>query len=153
MNYQSLKNISYKKDISRAELARLSHVSRAAVTKWFHQGQKTGWINVETKTLMQLSKSLQIEPQLLLQERANLEEFATCYLWDTLYPNMEAFIHAVAIKSPQAIARLVQVHGFWRSAKIAGKKSVQNFHDYKKYIKPVRKKELEVLWPLYQSKI
>lgn len=143
----------FKNNLTRAELARQASVSRAAVTKWFHQGKKFGWINVETKTLMRLTKTLHVTPQLLLQERTNLEKFAYLYLWDALYPTMEAFIHALTIKRPQAIARLVQEHGFWQAAKIAGKKSIKNFDDYKKFIKPIRKNELEVLWPLYQSTI
>lgn len=153
MNIQVLNNIINSKKWSRADLARMAHVSRAAVTKWFHQGEKSGWANVETNTLFQLAASLKIQPGLLLTKPVDWASIQTRFLWDRLYPDMESFLLALERERPQALARLVQVLGFREARQIIGKKAVVQFEKYKKQIKPARRNELEILWPLYNSQI
>lgn len=149
MYLQVLKNISFKRRLSRADLSRLAGVSRAAVTQWFKKGEKTGWVNVESKTLLQLAQALQINPSQFLEERVPLANFETRFLWDRLYPSMESFVQALNHRRLPAIARLVQEVGFHDSKKILGQIIVKKFDQYKKFIKPIRRKELEILWPLY----
>lgn len=149
MYLQQLKNISHKKGLNQADVARLAGVSRAAVSKWFHQAKQR--VNMETKTLLQLSRGLGVAPEDLLKECPNLAPFQTEFLWDHLYLTMEDFVQALIQGQRPALARLVQVLGFHASSQVLGKRIISSFEKYKKYIKPARRRELEVLWPLYAS--
>lgn len=140
-----------QKELTRADLARLTGVSRAAVTKWFKESTKTGWANVETNTLMKLSESLGIDPPLFMTKPQPPHLFETRFLWDRLYPDMERFLDGVNKGDRIALARLVQVLGFHEGKKVAGQKAIAQFPNYKKYLKPARRKQLEILWPLYSS--
>lgn len=151
MNIQSLKIIINNRKLRRADLARMAGVSRAAVTKWFHQAEKSDWINMETGSLIQLCKSLGIEPAILMTSVARLEPYTTRFLWDRLYSDMESFIAAISKNEQPAMARLIQVVGFHEAMEITGKKIMSEFPKYKKFIKPARRKQLEILWPLYNS--
>ena len=153
MNIQILNNLKNVHRLSQADLARMARVSRAAVCKWFHHREKTGWANVETNTLLKLAKSLHVDPGLFLSPPILWDETQARFLWDALYPDMESFVSAINQARPQALARLVQVLGFHESLLIAGKKTVTLFEKYKKYLKPARRKELETLWPIYASQI
>ena len=106
---------------------------------------------METKTVIHLAESLQISPAYFLTPNKNLEQYRTRYLWDYLYPDMNLFLQALTEKRSPALARLVQVSGFRASIQIIGKTVVNKFKDYAKYIHPIRRKELEILWPLYHS--
>lgn len=150
MYLQQLKNIMIIKGLRQSDIAQKGGVSRAAVTRWF-QSQK-GWANVESKTLLNLAKALGVSPSIFFEERETLAPLEFRFLWDHLYPNMESFVQALVQKRLPALARLVQVLGFHSSQAVIGKKVVPLFEKYKKYIKPVRRKELEVLWPLYASR-
>ena len=149
MYLQQLKNIMSLKNLNQADIARLGGLSRAAVSKWFHS--KHRMVNVESKTLLNLAKALKVSPDFFLQERADLAKFESRFLWDYLYPDMGNFLKALAQNRLPAFARLLQVLGFREARAVAGKKIVARFEKYKKYIKPARRKELEVLWPLYNS--
>lgn len=149
MYLQILKNTIVSRNLTKADIARLAGVSRAAVSKWFHS--EPGLINVESKTLLSLAKGLQISPEIFLRECLDLKPFGTRFLWDHLYPSMEKFVQALVQNRLPALARLVQVLGFKEAQAVVGKKAVAWFGKYKKYIKPLRRKQLEVLWPLYQS--
>lgn len=151
MNYQILKKLIILRGLKSSALARMACISRAAVSKWFSQGKKKGWINIETKTLLTLAKSLKINPALLLTEPTDISSLETRFLWDHLYPNIETFVKALSERRLIAIARLVQVFGFRQSINVIGKKAVQSFAKYKKYLKPIRRKQLEIIWPLYSS--
>lgn len=150
MYLQQLKNISCVRGLRQADLARISGVSRAAVSKWFKEPQ--GICNVGTKTLLSLARGLGVTPDLLLKECDDISPLKTRFLWDRIYPSMESFALALARGNLIAIARLVQVTGFRRGARVAGRKAVTLFPRYKKYIKPARRLELEILWPLYLPK-
>lgn len=151
MYFQNVMNISIKRDLRAADLARLAGVSRAAVTKWQRSAEKNDWVNVETKTLQNLSRGLNVSPAYFLQPRKNLLQYQTHFLWDALYPDMESFVGALIQRRLPAMARLVQVAGFHAAKKIAGKKMITLFPQYKKFIKPARRRQLEILWPLYHS--
>ncbi len=129
----------------------LAGVSRAAVSKWFRC--KMGPVNVESRTILNLAKGLNVAPDLFLRESADLSTLQSQFLWDFLYPSMKNFIQALIQSRLPALARLVQVLGFHNATVVAGKKVVRLFEKYKKFVKPVRRRELEILWPLYISKI
>lgn len=151
MYIQHIKNIEFIKNLSNADIARLAGVSRAAVTKWFREAEKKSWVNVETKTLIRLAEGLGISPDYLLRPRENLSRWQTPFLWDGLYPSMESFVAAIGQNRLPALARLVQVLGFREAVCVVGQSAITEFHQYKKYIKPARRKQLESLWPLYAS--
>lgn len=151
MYLQLVKNIMKSKGFSRADLARMAGVSRAAVTRWFREGEATGWVNVETGTLMPLAKGLGIEPAELLKERTNLKRYETRFLWDHLYPDMESFIKALREYRNVAMARLVQVMGFRDAKLVAGAAVISRFERYKKFVIPARRRQLEIIWPLYRQ--
>ena len=137
------------KDINKAALAKMAGVSRAAVTHWFQKPTRNGWINTETHILMQLATELKIAPESLLADRPNLNPLQTEFLWDSLYPNMEAFLDALANFENQAMARLVQILGLHAAYQLLGDNVLTKFPKYKAWIKPMRRKGLELIWPLY----
>lgn len=149
MYLQILKNIMSYKQLHQAEVAEQAGISRAAVSRWFQS--KKGWVNVESKTLLNLAKALGVEPSLFLEKRDDLSAWKTSFLWDHLYPSMEDFVRALVQNRLPAVARLVQVSGFHSAKAIIGKRAIVEFEKYKKFLKPVRRKQLEVLWPLYSS--
>lgn len=151
MYLQVLKNIMVSKGLNRADVAKLAGVSRAAVSKWFRQGEETGVVNVETKTIFELARTLKLPPDLFLKERENLSAYETEFLWDRLYPDMEHFLKAVAEERLPALARLVQVLGFHQAKIVAGKKVVTLFDKYEKFIHPTRRRALEAIWQLYTN--
>lgn len=138
---------------NKADIADRAQVSRAAVTKWFQNAKPHALINVEIKTLMNLATALKVKPDYFLTPSPDLSGLTTSFLWDYLYPNMESFVEALSQYQWPAVARLVQVVGFHDAKKISGEKIFSDFPKYAKYIKPARRKQLEILWPLYTSKI
>ncbi|OGP07812.1 MAG: hypothetical protein A2048_04355 [Deltaproteobacteria bacterium GWA2_45_12] len=141
------------KNLSKTDVAKASGVSRAAVTKWFHQGEETNFINMEMKTLTRFAESTGIQPELLLTKLdVDEPQMKTIFLWDALYPSLAHFVNALHRGVPQALARLVQVVGFHQASFIGGKKIIQKFPMYKKFIKPVRRLQLEKIWPLYLNR-
>lgn len=151
MYLQSIKNIKKIKSLNDANLARMAGVSRAAVHRWFADREPGGWVNVETATVIRLADSLRLDPSFFLKKRKYLEPHKTQFLWDALYPDLESFCLALTQNQKPALARLVQVLGFHEAYFVAGKKVLTGFEHYKKFIKPVRCKQLEVLWPLYSQ--
>lgn len=131
--------------LRQSDIARLCGVTRAAVSKWFKA--VGGICNIETRTLINLAHGLGLPPDVLLKECDDLSGLQTRFLWDRLFPSMEAFALALTRGNLIAMARLVQVAGFRAGVKIAGKKAVTLFPRYNKYLKPARRRELEVLWP------
>ena len=152
MYLQNLKNLKVARQLSDADIAKHAGISRAAVHKWFVTKAPEHWVNVETRTLIKLAEALKISPAYFLQPRSELALYQTEFLWDRLYPNMETF--ALALKEHQlpALARLTQILGFYEAKLVVGIVAVSQFQHYKKFIKPIRRQQLEVLWPLYHSK-
>jgi transcriptional regulator with XRE-family HTH domain len=149
MYLQALTKYMLSKHLRRADVARIAGVTRAAVTRWFATAGNT--CNVETHTLLRLAHGLGIDPAALLREEPDLSPMATRFLWDRLYPNMETFVEALARRRLPAIARLVQVVGFHDAMPVVGRRAVALFPHYKRWIKPARRRQLEMLWPFYAS--
>jgi transcriptional regulator with XRE-family HTH domain len=135
--------------ITKADTARAAGLSRAAVTRWFRRADAHGWINVESTTLARLAENLHMPIAQLLTPLPPLAPYRTTFLWDALYPSMERFLWALQHKRPEALARLVQVLGFFAATRIVGRCIVAQFSQYKRFIKPARRRELETLWTLY----
>lgn len=151
MYFSQLQRLVQGKGWRAAQLARAVGVSRAAVTKWWRQGVKTGWVNVETSTLRRLAEGLGVTPDRLLLPPDPLDAVATELLWDALYPDMNAFLRALHARQLPAMARLVQVLGLRDATHVLGRCVVTRFPRYKHFLKPIRRQHLEQLWPLYRS--
>lgn len=152
MYLQQLKNIMHMHRMRAAGVAQLAGVSRAAVSRWFARADREGWVNVETGTLKRLSEVLGISPGILLRKPQALSVYATRFLWDALYPSMEAFLCALAERRLPALARLVQQLGLADARRVAGIAVWKKFPTYKCFLHPMRRRELELIWPLYASK-
>lgn len=139
------------KSLNQATIAELASVSRASVTKWFQEGEGRDWVNVETKTIIQLAEALKISPEYFLKPLSNLDVYETRFLWDHLYPDMGTFLKALQERRLVALARLVQVLGLYAAVQVLGQVILKKFWDYAKYIKPSHRRSLETLWPLYHS--
>lgn len=137
------------RNIQRAQLARRCGVSRAAVSKWL--AAKGDFVNVETQTARAIAQVLGVPLPSLFEPIGVLAPLETSFLWDHLYPSMEEFLIAVTRGTPVAMARFVQVMGFFKAEAVFGKKIVTAFPIYKLYIKPARRKSLETIWPLLAS--
>lgn len=152
MYFQRLKTLMATKKIRSADVARAAHISRAAVSKWFRQGRNTGWVNVETTTLRQLADTLGVAISYFLEPLHTVDHLHAQFLWDALYPSMEHFVSALIRKEPNALARLVQVVGFYDARVIVGDIVISQFAQYQHCIHPARREQLELVWPLYRSK-
>lgn len=152
MYLQVLKNIINSRSLHKADVARLAGVSRAAVTKWFREVRPDGSVNIESRTLFQLASGLGVSVERLVKPTPDLTPYRSEFLWDSLYPSMEDFVQALIRNQLPALARLVQEIGFSEAKHIVGKKAILQFPQYKKYIKPIRREQLEILWPLYVSR-
>ena len=77
----------------------------------------------------------------------------SAYLWDHLYPELSDFAVAVGRREPQAVARLVQVDGIYAAAKLIGRSAWTGFDDYKRFIHPARRRQLEglVRWHAHRT--
>lgn len=150
MYLQHVINIMNSRKMNAAQLARHCHVSRAAVTKWF--SAKENFVNVETKTARAIAQVLGVPLSHLFEPIASLSPFHTAFLWDGLYPSMEKLTMAVLRRDPVAMARFVQVAGFFKAEAVFGKKIITAFPKYKQHIKPARRKALETIWSLLVSK-
>lgn len=67
-------------------------------------------------------------------------------LWDGLYPDLADFAIAVNKGDPRAIARLLEVHGLYPTAKVIGDRVWTDFPRYARYIHPARRRQLETLY-------
>lgn len=85
-------------------------------------------------------------PTKAVVSEAVLTRYRTAWLWDFLYPDVPQFVQAIFAGELRAVARLVEVNGILTAKKILGDFVVASFHDYKKFIPPVRRREMEILW-------
>ncbi|MBI4403604.1 MAG: helix-turn-helix transcriptional regulator [Deltaproteobacteria bacterium] len=156
MNAQTLKSYLLARGLSQSDLARAAGVTRQAVSHWLSSKEK-GPINLFAKhaqavahflgvTVEQLSEFLPI-----LGSPSDRKKWETELLWDRLYPDLESFIVGLMRGQRQALARLVQVCGFYEAAKIAGQQVWKRFPVYKSLIHPAYRKKLEIIWKTEKS--
>ncbi len=150
MYYAPLHQIMQTRGLRAAHIAKAAGISRAAVGKWMRQGKRTGWINVETSTLRQLAQGLGMATEAFLHSNHPLARYTTTFLWDALYPTIDAFVRALRTARLPALARLTQVVGLHEAAQIVGRCAITKFPRYKHLLKPARCRHLELLWPLYR---
>ena len=143
MNTATLDAYRLAKGWSRSELARRAGVSRQAVSLWF----KGGHASVRGEHLLRLAKALGVSMERLMLPLPALtsSEQQAAFLWDELYPTVEAFAVAVSIFEERAVARFVQVEGLYPAEKLLGRRVWSRFESYARHIQPVRRQQLERL--------
>jgi transcriptional regulator with XRE-family HTH domain len=158
MNSQTLQTISKLRRVSQSELARIAGVSRQAVSRWF-KVPLGAEIHVLTPHLRKVSEGLHVKvddllrPLPVLEDIEKTRQYEAALLWDRLYLDLADFSIALVRGELPSLARLVQVFGLYKASKIAGQRIWDRFPDYKKYIRPIRREQLERVWEHHQSPI
>jgi hypothetical protein len=73
-------------------------------------------------------------------------------LWDRLYPDLDDFAVAVNRADPRAVARFVEVYGFFAAEKTIGRTVWKKFPFYKRYLHRERRRQCEILWAWHRSR-
>ncbi|OFZ78673.1 MAG: hypothetical protein A2583_07155 [Bdellovibrionales bacterium RIFOXYD1_FULL_53_11] len=150
MQYGNLQLIARLSGLSMSDVAKKAGISRQAVSLW----GKHKAPSIRSRNLIMLCKNLGVGPDDLLaplpllgeDQKLQKRDLEAMLLWDLLYKNLEDFVVALVKGNHSAIARLVQTQGLFKSASMLGRGVWKKFEKYKKYIHPVRRKELEILW-------
>lgn len=130
----------------------MAGISRQAVSSWFRQGRTE--IDVRASHLQRLSRALGVSmdelslPLPCLQSPEQRAALGAGLLWDRLYPDVGSFAAALVRGEGRAVARLVEVYGLFLSARMLGRSVWVCFPQYKKYLPPVLRRQLEELWAL-----
>lgn len=150
MFVDNLRILCRRRGIGQSDLARMAGVSRQAVSLWFQKG-RDGSVPVRSEHLVRLCRELGIGLDDLVAPLPEAGEMETSLLWDRLYPDVPALIAAAADGEPRALARVVQIHGVLVSTRLFGRKVLDDFHRYKRYIHPARRRECERVWKTIDS--
>lgn len=146
MNTQTLKAILKARGWSQAELARRIGVSRQAVSLWFRCDATA---RVHAEHLLLVSRTLGIPVEDLVRplpaQGDEGEADRVALLWDALYPDLIEFAIAAGRFEAKAVGRLVEVFGMHAAARILGASVWKNFDDFKRFIHPARRRQLETL--------
>lgn len=153
MRIRTFQALLKARDLSQSELARRVGVTRQAVSLWFRQEEA----NIQSRHLLGLSQVLGVPAEMLARP---LPCFASdtharlraTLLWDRLYPDLDDFAVAVNRSEPRALARFVEVYGFFAAEKTVGKKVWKKFPVYKRYIPRERRRQCEILWDWQESR-
>ncbi len=146
VNIQTLKAILKAKGWSQTELARRIGVSRQAVSLWL---RSDGSARVRGEHLLLVSRVLGVSVEELVRplpaqgDEGEVERVAL--LWDALYPDLVEFAIAAGRFEPKAVGRLVEVFGLYAAARILGASVWNEFDDFKRFIHPARRRQLEML--------
>ena len=152
MDINTISVISGSSAIYQSDLARMAGISRQAVSRWFRQGRPE--IELRASHLQKLSRALGVSmdelsmPLPCLQSPEERAALSAGLLWDRLYPDVGSFAAALVRGEERAVARLVEVYGLFLSARMLGRAVWVRFAQYKKYLPPVLRRQLEELWTL-----
>ena len=146
MNIQSLKAILKARGWSQTELARRIGVSRQAVSLWL---RNDGMARVHAEHLLLVSRVLEVPVEELVRplpaQGDEGETECVALLWDALYPDLVDFAIAAGRFEPKAVGRLVEVFGLYAAARVLGASVWKKFDDFKRFIHPARRQQLETL--------
>lgn len=146
INTETLRAYLRARGLSQAELARRAGVTRQAVSAWLRAPEA----RVRGETLLRVAEALGLRAEVLARPLpmggADREALTASLLWDRLYPDLIGFAIAVNRREPEAIARLVQVHGLFAAERLVGSVVWKRFPAYKRFIVPARRRELETLY-------
>jgi transcriptional regulator with XRE-family HTH domain len=156
VNAQALKTISKLRRVNQSGLAKMTGLSRQAVSNWFKTPPGID-VNTHTPILKHLAAGLHVKAEDLLQplpvldDPVSTRQLETALLWDALYSDLSDFSIALVRGEAAALARLVQIFGLYAASKIAGRKIWDRFPDFKRSIRPVRREQLERVWQFHQT--
>jgi transcriptional regulator with XRE-family HTH domain len=156
MNAQALRTISKLRRVNQAGLARMAHVSRQAVSRWFKPSAGPE-VSIQTPHLRGLAEGLRVSAEDLLRPLPVLGDaeatrwYEAALLWDGLYSDLGDFSVALVRGESPALARLVQVFGLYQASKVAGQKIWDRFPYFKKQIRPMRREQLERVWQIHEN--
>lgn len=152
LDTRTLEALLKVRGLTYAELARRLGVSRQAVSLWFKRERA----ELKSRHLVGLSEVLGVPVEDLVRplpcfDAETHAELRATLLWDRLYPDLDDFAIALIGSERRAVARLVEVYGLFASEKLLGASVWEDFPNYKRYIHPVRRRELETLWTWHES--
>ncbi|MCX6109437.1 MAG: helix-turn-helix transcriptional regulator [Proteobacteria bacterium] len=156
MNTQTLKALAEARNLSQADIGRYAGVSRQAVSQWFKTPETD--ISIGSLHLKALADAIGasaddlLRPLPLVDKPMELGRVQTQLLWDRLYPSVPALAAAAVRGEAAAIARLVQSYGLYATADMLGAKVWRDFPAYKTHLIPARRRALEAIWQLRQTK-
>ncbi len=140
MNRRTLEILMRVRRMNRADIARLAGVSRQAVTLWFG---KTGEEEIPMRARHQntLARALDVPVDTLIRplpiyKEGKEREAEAALLWDRLYASLTDFVAALLRGEPPALARLVQVYGLFKAARIVGKTVWRKFPEFSRFLEP-----------------
>lgn len=156
MHLETLEAIAQARSLNHSELAAAAGVSRQAVSLWFKTA-RGGVASVKTEHLLSLGRTLEVSLDELADPAPALDSEEAArhsaeLLWDRLYPDLPAFAAALCRGELRAAARLVEAHGLYNGARMAGPWVWERFPDYKTFIRPGRRENLEKLWRYWKSR-
>ena len=156
MNTQTLKALAEARNLSQADIGRYAGVSRQAVSQWFKTPETD--ISIGSLHLKALADAIGasaddlLRPLPLVDNPKELGRVQAQLLWDRLYPSVPALAAAAVRGEAAAIARLVQIYGLYATAGMLGAKVWRDFPVYKTHLIPARRRALEAIWQLRQTK-
>lgn len=141
---------------SQSDLARLTGVSRQAVSKWL---SGTEQVSVTSENLIKVSHALGVPAETLTRPLpsygadADHDQLKAAYLWDRLYGDLDELVIAASRWQLPAVARLVEVDGLYATEKLLGKAVWRRFEEYGRYLNAVRRQQLRALvqWRMAQT--
>jgi transcriptional regulator with XRE-family HTH domain len=152
MNVRTLQALLKARGWTRAELARRVGVSRQAVSLWFREEEA----NLQSRHLIRLSQVLGVSVEELAKPLPCFEpethaKLRATLLWDRVFPDLDDLAVALNERDPRALGRFVEVYGLFAAEATLGSFVWIEFPNYKRYIQPVRRTELETLWLWHES--
>ena len=156
MNTQTLKALAEARNLSQADLGRYAGVSRQSVSQWFKAPETD--ISIGSLHLKDLADAIGVpaddllRPLPLVDKPKELGRVQAQLLWDRLYPSVPSLAAAAVRGEAAAIARLVQIYGLFVTAGMLGAKVWRDFPVYKRHLIPARRRALEAIWQLRQTR-
>ena len=150
MHLGALKLLVAAKDWNQSQIAKMSMVSRQAVSLWFKSEKNS--VDIHSSHLIALSDAAGCQIRNLVRAPAGLEnptqrqELENYYNWDRSYKSIESFLVLVARGDLRALSRLVERSGIFVAASIVGVEIWEKFHEYKNFLPPQKRKAAELLW-------
>ena len=153
VNTRTLEAFLKARGWSQAELARRVGVSRQAVSQWF-RGEAA---NLQSRHLIRLGEALGVPVEVLARplpcfEPETRARLRATLLWDRLYPDLDDFAVALNAGDPRALARFVEIYGLFAADAAFGPVVWDEFPNYRRYLPPIRRSELETLWAWHESR-
>src|SRR5690242_10277910 len=121
MNVATLDLLARARRMNQSDIARLSGVSRQAVSKWFKAAG--GHVDIRSGHLEKLAAGLGVPMECMLHELPGLDPSSRVRLetqlnWDHAFADLGAFLADAVRGNEKAVARLVEAFGLYQAAKL-----------------------------------